>query len=442
MKMLRQIRCIVLCTLLLIATSAARADDDAPPTVLERIVQGVEYRLHAVTFGTTLAPADSDRNPGNRIMNLPRYTGALQLRPDFKLELAPLTFSLQPRAELSWEKWHEGPKEGDERWEHETYIHQWLARWAATESFHLSYGRENLQWGPAYLTSLSNPFFSDNGRANPKTELPAMDFARAVWVPNMTWSLSLIANTHYGHSEALRDNFSKSTAIKADYTGTDDYGSLIFAAGPKERRHIGGFYGRTISEAFLLYAEGAVVRNPGGWYAEPDDNPLGIAMREGDEQTPDRWRASALAGGSYTLEIGPTISMEYLYYGPGYDGAEAERFFDLQERAAGVIDPPGSLTPLGYAALGRSADPELRFLRRNYLMLQALQSDIFNFIDVTLRWTQNLDDGSGRFTGIGDVSLGDHWQVFIIGTANHGSERTEFGSVFDYQAMIGLEYTY
>jgi hypothetical protein len=48
------------------------------------------------------------------------------------------------------------------------------------KNLYLSYGRENLQWGPSYLFSPSNPFFHDNGRSNPKKEIPGMDFARLV----------------------------------------------------------------------------------------------------------------------------------------------------------------------------------------------------------------------------------------------------------------------
>ncbi len=433
---------LALAALLLGVVPAARADEEAAPPLMERLAQGWQTHLRLLTFGTAIAPADSARNPDNRIMALARYNAAIHLRPDLMLERQPLTLSLQPRAELQWDSWREGPRQGEYRWDDELYIHQWLARWACTESFHLSYGRENLQWGPAYLTSPSNPFFTDNGRGNPKTELPAADFARAVWVPHMLWSISLIANTDPGRSQNQDDDFTEAWAAKADYTGASDYGSLILAAGPAQRRQIGGFYGRTLSDALLMYAEGALLANPGGRYPEGADNPLGGAMTPRDDDGADRWKAAALIGGSYTLQSGPTVGVEYLYYGPGYDGEAADSFFDLQERAARAIDPPGGLAPLGYATLSRTADPGLPFLRRNYLMIQGLQSEMAGVIDLTVRWTQNLDDGSGRLTGIGEWSLGDHLQLFAVGSANRGSAHTEFGSIFDYQVMLGMEYIF
>ena len=426
--------------LLSAAVPVAWAADEVLPLPSEGGVPGWEQHLRLLAFATTLAPAEATRNPDNRIMQLARYNTALHLRPDFKLSLQPLTLSLHPRVELQGERWQEGPGAGRSQWSEEVFILQGLGRWACTEALQLSYGRENLQWGPASLTSPSNPFFLDNGRANPKKEAATMDFARAVWIPGPTASLSLVANTGAGRSEFADNRFSGAWAVKVDNNGAREYGSLILAAGPQGGRQIGGYYGRTLSEALLVYAEGALLQDPGGWYPEPEAGPLGIAMQPpGDE---DSWETVLLWGGAYTLELGPTLSAEYLGYGPGYDRDQAEAFFDLQARAARTLEPANALTPLGYGALSRTADPGLRFLRRNYLLLQYLQNDINGVLNLTLRWTQNLDDGSGRLTGIGEWSLGDHWQMFAVATANRGAARTEFGSIFDYQVMLGLEYTF
>lgn len=433
---------LALAWLLAAAVPLARAAEEALSPLIEEIAQGWERQLRLLAFATTLAPAEAARNPDNRIMQLARYGAGLHLRPDFKLALPPLTLSLQPRIELQGERWQEGPGEGRSQRAEEAFVHQGLARWACTEGLQLSYGRENLQWGPAALTSPSNPFFRDNGRANPKKEVAAMEFARAVWMLGASSSLSLIANTGDGRSEGNNNGFSGAWAVKGDYNRALEYGSLILAAGPRGGRQIGGYYGRTLSEALLIYAEGALRQDPGGWYPEPDAGPLGMAMRPPTIDEGDSWKTVVLWGGAYTLEQGASLTAEYLMHGSGYDRNQAEAFFDLQARAAGVLDPPGPLTPLGYEALSRTADPGLRFLRRNYLLLQYLQSDIAGVLNLTLRWTQNLDDGSGRLAGIGEWSLGDHLQLFALATANRGASRTEFGSIFTYQVMLGLEYIF
>ena len=92
--------------------------------------------------------------------------------------------------------------------------------------------------------------------------------------------------------------------------------------------------------------------------------------------------------------------------------------------------------------LGQTAGTGLRFLRKNYAMLQYTQNNIKNSIDLVLRWTQNLDDGSGQFTGLVTYSLGKHMELFSVGTVMAGGKNTEFGSILDYQWMIGLKYTF
>lgn len=431
----RIIRLCLIHLILVLLVLAESAESD--PAWMHGIDQGLSGRLRVVGFGMVTEAADTDRNPDNRIMNLPRYTAALQVRPDLRLDRDRLSLSLQPRAEVYRESWTQGPKEGMTQWRNETFIHQWLARWRCTDALYVSYGRENLQWGPSYLTSLSNPFFEDNGKSNPMAEVAATDFARAVWVPSLTWTVSLIANTARGRKEIVDDKFRRTYALKTDYTGSADYGSLILACRQDALDQVSGFYGRTVSDALLMYAEGILQRDTYGRYPQQTAGLLGYEMAVKD-RSDAAWIGSFLTGASYTLESGPTLTLEYLFYGPGYDSGEAQDFFDLQARAAGQIRAGSALVPLAYQALGAAADPGLRFLRRNYLMVQYVQTDIADVINVTLRGTQNLDDGSRRMTFIGDWFMGDHLKLFAIGSLDSGSDRSEFGDVIAYEARLGL----
>ena len=409
--------------------------------LVDRLRGATTYRLRVLGYGTRTEAADAPGNPDNRILDIKGNAAQIDVRPDFSLDLNRLQLSLQPRVNTRWEQWTTGVKDGDAQTDTDAYIYQWLARWQATDSLFVSYGRENLQWGPAYLTSLSNPFFTDNGKENPKTEVATTDFARAVWVPNMTWSLSLIANTDAGRQSPPGGDFSRRYAVKIDYTGSQDYASLILGGDEAAGRTLGGYYGRTLSDALLAYAEGAFLQHPFGRYAEPADSPLGLAMTSG-ENPGDAWTGSFLIGGSYTLVVGPTLTAEYLYYGPGYDDAEARRYYDLQERSAAAVDTGGALAALGIGQLFAAADPGLRFLRRHYLMLQFVQNDMADVFDLTTRWTRNLDDGSSRLTTIGEWHGSDHVRLFGIATVNRGDRRSEFKRIFDYQFMAGMEYDF
>jgi len=76
------------------------------------------------------------------------------------------------------------------------------------------------------------------------------------------------------------------------------------------------------------------------------------------------------------------------------------------------------------------------------VMLQYNQTNIMNKIDLTVRWTQNIDDGSGQFLGLLSYSLGDHWELFSSGVVNAGPGDTEFGSTLSYQVMFGVKWVF
>ena len=147
-----------------------------------------------------------------------------------------------------------------------------------------------------------------------------------------------------------------------------------------------------------------------------------------------------MIGGTYTLEIGPTLVIEYVFNSPGYSDKEAEDYYGLRQASADAFSQSGPIGNLGRSILSRTADPKLRLLRRNYIMFQYLHNDIQDVLNLTLRWTQNMDDGSGQFISIAEYYVGDHVQLFSIGTVNAGGGDTEFGTLLDMQWMIGLEY--
>ncbi len=75
-------------------------------------------------------------------------------------------------------------------------------------------------------------------------------------------------------------------------------------------------------------------------------------------------------------------------------------------------------------------------------MIQYQHTQIWDVLDVILRYTYNLDDNSSQFIPILEYDIGDHAQLFLIGRQSFGSEDTEFRSVLDYRWILGLQYTF
>jgi hypothetical protein len=421
------------------------AGDDGPTSlavIQKTLAEHFSLDLRILTYGMIQEPAHSSQNAGINFLQISRYLTDLEIRPDLRLKVDPLDLSVKPRMRLEYRVWEEGYRKGKSEWIDDWYINEWLARLKVLQNLFISYGRENLQWGPSFLFSPSNPFFQDNGRRNPYLEVPGMDFGRVVWIPKSSWTMSFIANTDEGRNKITGPvPFEKTYALKLDYTGRENYGSAILSYREGSKISLGFFGGWTVSDAILLYGEGVITQGSEALYPKKDGFPFGASMQEFHHGKHDI-KPVLLLGGSYTFGTNGTLTMEYVYYGPGYSDAEADTYYSLRQKAAEAISLGGLISALGQKTLGQTADTGLRFLRKNYAMLQYTQTNIKNKIDLTLRWTQNLDDGSGQFTGLVTYYLGKHLEVFSVGTVMAGGKNTEFGSILDYQCMIGLKYTF
>jgi hypothetical protein len=403
---------------------------------------GFDYLFKALISGTAQRPSHSTQNPNNDFLKIPRYSGDLEVRPDFSLNYWRLNLLFKPRLNLKWEHWEEGSRSGDNHVSDDWYVNEWLVRLKVAEGLFASYGRENLQWGPSFFLSPSNPFFRDNGQSNPKREVPGMDFARLVWIPSSSWTASFIANVNRGRQEFLYD-FEPTYALKLDYTTSRKYASLIGSYQEKNRATLGAFAGWTVSDAFLLYGEGALSQGTNALYPTQDPaTPFGIKMSSiKDDET--SLEGIFLVGGSYTLRAGPTLTLEYVFNTAGYSEKKAELYYQLRRQASeDFFSPIRDTRNLSYLTLSQTLDPKLRLLRKNYVMLQYQQLQIWNVLNLILRYTINLNDYSSRLNPIAEYDIGKHFQLYLIGSQNFGSQKTEFSSIVRYSWMLGLEYTF
>lgn len=74
-----------------------------------------------------------------------------------------------------------------------------------------------------------------------------------------------------------------------------------------------------------------------------------------------------------------------MYYAPGYSSDEADWYYRLRKDAADTFTVWGDMGALVAGVLVQADNTGLRFLRRNYAMLQYYQTNIKNVLDMTLR---------------------------------------------------------
>ncbi len=435
---------IFICIVSLLARTAEVAADDGAAAQnlsiswwneLNKGIRSTTRVLFSAAYGE-IAP--STQNPQNSFLHLPQLSLKTELRPDFYLLYNQFDITFKPRCRVEWQKWQQREDSITDT-DNDCSVLEWRIKAQASDTFFLSWGWENLQWGPSYLASPANPFFYDNGRLKPREEIKGLDIARLIWVPGEKLTVSLIANPGKGADDTIRD-FQQKYAVKLDYMAGQYYGSLIASCEKDDKIQLGGFAGVTASDALLLYLEGGVHKGTPTYYPVTSAAPFNIMLS--NYRQDDGVEGRLLGGASYTLESGSTLVVEYLYNSAGYNDEQTDNYYKLREKAAAAYTAADPLMMAAAKQLGLAVDPGFGCMHRNYLLVQYRKSELFDMADITLSWIQNLDDGSLRLIPNIDIAISDQAVIYLHGMFNQGGEETEYNARYRFQIMAGLEFTF
>lgn len=420
-------------------------------TYTHETVRAEDLSLHAdirqISYFSWKDPRFSTQNPNNDFLGLYRYQAHAELRPDIYLTSSRYKFMLKPRYfyEYNWGRYGDATLDsGDSR--DDFYINEALFQVKLAPEFFASYGRENLQWGPSYLRTPSNPFFRENGRDNPKKEVEGKDFLRAIYLPNEWLTISVIGNFEQGELRAdtqqnSAEAFKPRHALKFDVIGNNYSTSLILSRREGGNTSLGGYLQSTVSDALLVYFDATLNRGNAILYPQLDPtNPLGGNFERRYDNSSEQ-RFIGITGISYTMENSATLSFEYMYNGAGYDDTEARDYYYLRQNAADNIKNP-TLGSLARNNLASTLTPGSILLRQHYLFGQYLFNEMGSDLSYTLRWTGNMDDHSTQTTAIVEYAYNDNIQIFTIASAYNGKNNSEFSSILKNEIMFGFEYTF
>ncbi|NNF07139.1 MAG: hypothetical protein HKN21_10295, partial [Candidatus Eisenbacteria bacterium] len=264
--------------------------------LFQELQSGFQYRVETLAHHTFIELEPDGINVGN-FLGFARHESAMNVRPDFNLEIRRLGLDFRPRYDLSYRRFESGPLANTTDTADDLYIQEWEARLSLSDAFLVSTGRVNLQWGPSYILSPSNPFNRSNGRNDPQVEEPGLEVSQLIWFPNYRWTVTLLANTGKGRL-ASEQPFSPRYALRTDFIGDGWFAGVVGSITEDEQDPvIGGFAGWTVSEAVLLHTEWNVDSGPTN----------GNALKDGDY----------LVGGSYTFTSGAFLVAEFFRGGTG-----------------------------------------------------------------------------------------------------------------------------
>jgi hypothetical protein len=400
---------------------------------------GFSSNIRALLFAEAQAPAHSTQNPENAFLDLYRYSGEVDLRPDLFYDAEHVSGVFKPRFTAAYRWWRDGAPKGKTDGQSRAFVNEGRVQAKPHPALFLSFGKEKLLWGPSFLASPSNILFKDTEKLNPKTEVEGAYLARGMYLPMSALTLIAISETQ-DDATTERANENPVRALKTDWVGATASVSLIGYFQQDARFRLGSYGQWTASDAILLYYDGIVSRGTDALYPVPDPvNPLGGAFARTQDGS-SRLLATVTAGGSYTLLAGSTLSLEFLYNGQGYGDADADAYYSLRRNASDHYFDGGQLSALSQQTLSEALNTGLPFLRRYYVMGQYQVREIANVLDVIVRYTHSLEEHAGLASSIVEWQLSDRVEFFNINSVavSRGRE-TEFNAVLAWSVMAGVE---
>ncbi len=395
------------------------------------------YNIRALVFAGAQYPAHSTQNPDNAFLQLYRYSGEFDLRPDFFWEQTFMSALFKPRFTASYLWWEDGITKGRTDSSSRAFVNEWRVQAKPVDTLFLSFGKEKLLWGPSFLASPSNILFKDTEKLNPKSEVEGKYLAKAIFVPNNALTVNVITETGKDENE-LGETLKPLRLVKADVLGSNYQVSMIGYERQDDRARFGTYGQWTVSDALLLYYDGIVTKGTDAFYPREDPaNPLGGSFVKKYDDS-GRLFTTVTAGGAYTFLSGSTASVEFLYNSQGYNDAEAAEYYRLR-RNAGNAFFSFPLSGLSAMTLAESLNTGLPFLRRYYLMGQYQMREIKSVLDVYLRYIYGLEEHAGQASTIVEWQVADRVQFFNINTAAVGEGNTEFNSLLSKSFIVGVE---
>jgi hypothetical protein len=399
-----------------------------------KLAEDTKVTLQVLNYATTNGVvSNSWFNPGNHLANIAAGDATVEIRPDLRFTRGILTVIVKPRVAAGTSLTLDVP--AARATPVDAYMQEWSVRANVRQDLMLSYGREVLQWGPSMTVSPSNPFFLDNGRANPIKEIGGRDFFRAVYTPSSRYSVSYLANTGLGRGDTPIGPFRRIQALKVDYTSKSFNFSINASDTAGSRPAYGGYFQWTVSDAVLVYAESSVHTGTGALYPSSAQNGSGWQM---SPPVDAHYHPTSVLGSAYTLRGGSTLNVEYISNRLGYSDSQAREYYQMAQAASSGLASGAPGATADATLLGAALNPGLLLLRRNYVSLQFLRANFHNRADLMARYTMNLDDGGGTLTGYATLNWTNRLQLFAVGMLNDGGKRTESGRLLRDQVSVGI----
>ena len=413
------------------------AQDPAPaqPGLLETIWQDVQISGEVSSLYSYTDPIEGLVNPDNDIKQIETGHWNTIARTQVSYRNREHGFRLQFEPWISYERHYFDHPNHQNYGEENLQIGRYQAKFSSLlPSTTMAAQRGIVAWGPAFISSPSNPFPDSSSTANPLEEEFGTDFLWLSHAFNDAWSMSAYLNYSRGAADSVdSDPFQRSYITSLHYNGYN-YNISILGGGQEDYGPIYGAYGQwTLNEAAVAYFDAGYRKRGRARYPVADSSSAVGGFYNQDEA--DR-KLELVLGGSYTTKNDFTFYAEYLYQGSGYDNDELDLAHDLSNNARSILS---TIPALANGTLGEAALNQLPYLGQHNLSLIGTKS-IGDF-DLTLQNQLNLQDYSGRVYGSMTYSHGPAKYALSI-LQSYGREGGAFRQDIGTQIVTGLMIRY
>jgi hypothetical protein len=277
------------------------------------------------------------------------------------------------------------------------------------------------------------------GTLNPKLEIEPMDFVEINLSTKTDWNFSLLANIGDANKKIFRQpffTFSRTYAFFTEYYGESENFGAIASIDESHKYHLGAYGHRNVSQSVVAWTDVALDYNINRFYpvAGHHTNLLNYEMVDAGKNKGLFF--TGLLGASYTLKSGPTVQVNYLYNGKGYNSHEYDLYNQMISSSAEYnFDITKELASLN---LGRALNTGTLYLRHHYIFSNVGDNDVFGQLNYNLRYLYSLDEHGHQVSSLLEWNARDNLEVFSVSLFNFGGRKKDFNKLIDYQIMLGV----
>lgn len=386
--------------------------------------------------------SSSKVNSKNSILKTADRLGTFEVRPQLRFFYQDqITVNFRPRWINLYSEAHFGEHSIQSHLSSKVSWSEANAKINISDSFFVTYGLQNYQWGPAESASPSNKIFHETISAKDVLfETKGRHLARFNLTQGETLSevfmmeLSDNGDPEFEYGESFSHKLLSKTEF--NWNGGVDYFGLVIGWRDKSGFWLGEYASYDVLDGLSFFADISHVKGSLSWY--PITKSTGTIVLEQSKKDEDRIYTYSVLGAKYAFENGIDIRSEWVFHELGYSKTDLNRLWsafkaDSLPQLLVLADNIKKMDRLG-----------LEFLGQQYYMLSLRATDFLKVKNwlFYFRSMFSAQDGSSSFFLSSENSVGNAGTFFSSLGTTSGVSETDLGGFVSFSVTAGYKHSW